>query len=142
MRFRHFLIFLLVLSGTTALKGQKVHHAFRNTRPNSVRIAQIARLQTKLMEKRMKLSSVQSEQVNSINSDYLNKITDLQSNTYLNMDDKIKQLNLFRENKISALKQVLDETQFKEYLKLHKELQDQRSKRIQEEDPEEISKDE
>jgi hypothetical protein len=122
-----FLISIIFLS--LGLKAQKVHRTVRAQSPNT---AKIARIQTRIMEKRMNLSFSQSEKVNTINIDYLDKVTELQSNANLSQEEKIKQLSLIRETKIQALKQVLDENQFKEYLKLHQELQEQRSKRIKE----------
>jgi len=132
MNYKIFFILILVL-WPSPLFGQKTHRVIRTVHPNT---AHIARLQTKLMEKRMNLNPSQSEKVNSINSDYLNKLTDLQANTSLSQEEKLKQLGQMREAKIASLRQVLDENQFKEYLKLHKELQDQRSKRIKEQNAE------
>jgi len=130
MKFPYILLICFFLGEQVGFAQHIMHkpvHLVRTVHPNT---AKIARIQTQIMEKRMNLSPGQSEKVNSINTDFLNKITQLQNNTNLSQEDKIKQLAIIRDSKTIALKQVLDENQFKEYQKLHQELQEQRAKRI------------
>ncbi len=127
-------IIVLFLGLTTCFQnfafGQRIR---RTIHPVRINPARIARIQTRLMETRIHLQPEQSNRVEAINTGYLNKLLELQENTGLSQDEKIKALGSLRESKKNALKQVLDENQYKEYLKLHKELQEQRAKRIGEE---------
>ncbi len=125
-----FWISLIILSQTLIINNivlaQRIH---RIPHPNTGRIAE---RQTRIMEKRMALSPEQSRRVNSINASYLKKVSDLQQNSRLSEEEKINNLQTLREEKAGSMKIVLHNEQYKNYLQLHQELQDQRSKRIQE----------
>ena len=110
--------------------AQKVRKAVHMSKPNTTHIAAI---QTKIMAKRLNLSSPQAIKVNAINDEFLGKISELQNNSTLSQGEKINSLQTLRESKKNSLKEVLEENQYQEYLKLHDELQEKRSKRIKSE---------
>jgi len=118
-------IFFLVVEGVFA---QGRHMAV----PGHATTQRIAGVQTRIMESRMNLKPHQKQKVNELNQRYLDKLTDLVKTPVLTKQEKLEELQRIRESKKSDMKEILDEDQYKEYLKLQQDLKEKRRQRIME----------
>jgi len=123
--FYGFVMFFLIVEDVFA----QGHHA---AVPSHATTQRIAGVQTRIMESRMNLKPHQKQKVNELNQHYLDKLTDLVKAPALTKQEKLEELQRIRESKKSDMKEILNEDQYKEYLKLQQDLKEQRRQRIKE----------
>lgn len=90
----------------------------------------IAHIQTRIMNDRLKLESSQKTKVSAINERYADKLSQLLYNNQLSKEQKLDELQKLHADKKADLQTILSEGQYKEYLKLQQDLKIERAKRI------------
>lgn len=90
----------------------------------------IAHIQTRMMNERLKLESSQKAKVSAINERYADKLSLLLNNSQLSKEQKLDELQKLHADKKADLQTVLSESQYKEYLKLQQDLKDERARRM------------
>lgn len=96
----------------------------------AARSRNIAHVQTRIMNDRLKLESSQKTKVSAINERYADKLSLLLNNTQLTKEQKLDELQKLHADKKADLQTILSEGQYKEYLKLQQDLKDERAKRM------------
>ena len=87
----------------------------------------IAHIQTRMMNERLKLVASQKTKVSVINERYAGKLSQLLSNTQLSKEQKLVELQKLHADKKADLQTILSDSQYKE---LQQDLKDERARRM------------
>lgn len=127
-RFHLYAVLFTFLFSSMAFSAVAQHRAMHMH--EAAKSRNIAHIQTRIMNDRLKLESSQKTKVSAINDRYADKLTLLLNNTQLSKEQKLDELQKLHADKKADLQTILSEGQYKEYLKLQQDLKDERAKRM------------
>ena len=126
--FRLFAVLITFLFSSMAFSSNAQHRQMHMHEAATSR--NIAHIQTRMMNERLKLVASQKTKVSVINERYAGKLSQLLSSTQLSKEQKLVELQKLHADKKADLQTILSDSQYKEYLKLQQDLKDERARRM------------